>query len=234
MIHVGHRVTIGRRSVGASEHSTWRAWRLGEAARPPNLSGALRCADTLGIHQQRGHGCRLPIVVNRDERELRSDAGPSPTCHGVFALDDDCNLHRCSKRRSDARLKANDLADPNRQFKLHVINERGYRHAARMSLSTNGAAQINPRHDLAAENAAQRVRMLRKHVFCHLREARLLRARSEGGSRGRRVMSARGRGGIMGHRLDRTMVYARERQPRSARCGFTRRVASGWANAGSP
>ncbi len=66
------------------------------------------------------------------------------------------------------RAQAHDLPDAHRALEEQVVHERRHAGPSRVPLGADDAAEVDPRHDLPAEDRAVEVRVLRQHVLEHL------------------------------------------------------------------
>ena len=86
----------------------------------------------------------------------------------ILHLHRDAHFYRGSKRRVDATLEDDDIADANGRDEVHFIDRRRYRNAPCMTLRADGAAHINPGEDRSSKSRSEHIRVLRQDKFRHL------------------------------------------------------------------
>lgn len=128
-----------------------------------NASFVIRC-----LGQKRWRRLRLTFLVHADEGHERIHASTSMVRDAVLYLDGDTDFHRRSKRRVDATLENDDIANANGRDEVHFIDRRRYRYAPRMTLRADGAAHINPREHRSPEGGPEHIGVLRQDKFRHL------------------------------------------------------------------
>ncbi len=152
-----------------------------EARRASRLGACLRCACFVGVEEERRNRGRATRLVDRHEGEPRIDARPAPTGARIFTFHVDRDLERRAERRSDAAREAHHLADLDRLLELQIVDEGRHGRLPGVTRRADGAAEVDPGHDLTAEDRAERVRVLRQHVLRHLGDGRRRGARRERG-----------------------------------------------------
>src|SRR5262249_31886934 len=137
----------------------------------------------LGLNQQGRHADLAAVAVDRHEREKRRARQLTTTGERFLGEDIDLHLERRGEDAGDARLQDDEVADLDRVQELQIVDGGRNEQRARVAVAGDGAGDVDEVHDRAAEDVAERVRVVRQHDLHHL-------GRRFGGGLGRQVHAA--------------------------------------------
>ena len=80
----------------------------------------------------------------------------------------DFHLERRAPDGCHARLEDDQVADLDRMQELQAVDGRGHEQAAGVAMARDGAGDVDEVHDRAAQDEAERVRVVRQHDLHHL------------------------------------------------------------------
>jgi pimeloyl-ACP methyl ester carboxylesterase len=116
------------------------------------------------------------IVPEGDKGEVRAGGVLEAASGRIAGLDPDPDLHRGPPDVVDHRAEVHDVADPDGEDEVEGVHRRGHAGAPRVLHRGERRADIDPRHDLPAEDGPERVRVGRQHELVHLDRGRQRRA----------------------------------------------------------
>src|SRR5579862_1440688 len=96
-------------------------------------------------------------VVNGDESEVCGGDVLGSVGNIVFDEDFHAHLHRGAKDTVDGGTQNHQVSDANRDEEINVIDGSGNDVAASVTVSSHGSGKIDPVHETAAEQGAERV-----------------------------------------------------------------------------
>ena len=146
-----------------------RAFQFGRriSRRRPASSKRRFCSSVSGMTG--AHWQTSPCPIHSDKSEMGGGNVPALVLQCSLQPRLYSDFHRGVKDPIHRGTQNDERTDAHGDQKVYVIDRGGHHVTARMTVRSHGAREIDPVHEPATEERAERIRIVRQDEFSHLR-----------------------------------------------------------------